>query len=255
MPICNSDLRDLRQTTTDRIPERPDSVPMIPEFMRALQFGDSMLPVGSFSFSNGLESAIQEGVVHDLDSLQSFVKTATEQAATCDGVALLLAHRAAKANDFESIRNADRAVFCRKLNEETRTMSVRMGRKLAEMAVQVIPSANLVNDWLSSIKQGTSPGTYPIGQAIVYAAMDLSEQNVFAVHQYGVAAMMLSSALRLMKINYLDVQSVLFKINHAAESDYERVAHSELDDMYTFAPLNDILAAVHVKSRIRMFMN
>lgn len=223
--------------------------------MRALQFGDSMLPVGSFSFSNGLESAVQEGVVHDLETLHAFVKTATEQAATGDGVALLVAHRAAKANDFESIRKADQAVFCRKLNEETRTMSIRMGRKLAEMAEQVLPSTPLITEWLAAIKAGSSPGTYPIGQAIVYAAMDLPEQNVFAVHQYGVAAMMLSAALRLMKISYLDVQSVLFKINQSAEDDYQRVAEADLDDMYTFAPLNDILAAAHVKSRIRMFMN
>lgn len=227
----------------------------IPEFMRALQFGDSMLPVGSFSFSNGLESAVQQQIVHDLKSLQQFVKTATDQAATGDAVALLVAHRAAVANDFDGIQRADKAVLCRKLNEEVRTMSVRMGRKLAEMAVQVLPEAPLVSRWLQSIKDGQSPGTYPVGQAIVYAAMNLPEQNVFAVHQYGVAAMILGSALRLMKVSYLDIQAVLFQLNQEAESDYQRVAGNELDDMYTFAPINDILAAVHVKANVRMFMN
>ena len=57
-------------------------MPNILELMRALQFGDSMLPVGAFSFSNGLESAVQESVVHDLDTLRQFVKTATRQAST-----------------------------------------------------------------------------------------------------------------------------------------------------------------------------
>ena len=37
---------------------------------RMLQFGDSMFPVGGFSFSNGLESAVQKGVVTDVDSLR-----------------------------------------------------------------------------------------------------------------------------------------------------------------------------------------
>lgn len=227
----------------------------IPGFLRALQFGDSMLPVGSFSFSNGLESAVQEGIVHDLETLHQFVKTATDQASTGDGVAVLLAHRAAMANDFEMIRKADHAAFCRKLNEEVRTMSIRMGRKLAEMAIQVLPTAPLVTDWLKSIKDGTTPGTYPIAQALIYSAMGLPEESVFAVHQYGVAAMMLSSALRLMKISYLDVQAILFQINQAADAEYQRVSKFDLDDMYTFAPLNDILAAIHVKSKVRMFMN
>ncbi|MFQ8889940.1 MAG: hypothetical protein ACLR7Z_17905 [Bilophila wadsworthia] len=32
---------------------------------RMMQFGDSMLPVGAFAFSNGLESAVQKGVVQE----------------------------------------------------------------------------------------------------------------------------------------------------------------------------------------------
>jgi urease accessory protein len=229
-------------------------VPTIVELMRALQFGDSMLPVGAFSFSNGVEAAVQTGVVRDLDTLREFVQTATEQAASCDGIAVLAAHRGVHAGDCDRILAADRAVFHRKMNEEMRTMTVRMGRKLAEMTVHVL-SAPTVSDWLALIQSGKTPGTYPVGQALVFAALGLSEQDAFAVHHYGVATMMLSAALRLMKINYLDTQAILFEINAAAESAYEQVRRAELDDMFTFAPVTDVLAAVHVKSRIRMFMN
>lgn len=223
--------------------------------MRALQFGDSMLPVGAFSFSNGLESAVQENIVHDLATLREFVQTATRQAATGDGVGLLEAHRSALANDFDRVQAIDQAVFCRKLNEEIRVMNTRMGRKLAEMALHVIPAAPIVESWLAAIKEGTSPGTYPVGQALVFAALGLSEREAFTVHQYGVAQMMLGAALRLMKISYLDTQSILFEINEVAGSTYERIAGATLEDMCSFAPMADILAAVHVKSKIRMFMN
>src|ERR1700745_833207 len=106
--------------------------------MRILQFGDSMLPVGAFSFSNGLEAAVQTGLVHDLDTLRQFVQTATEQAATGDGIAVLAARRGAPERGVARVGEADRAVFQRKLNEEMRTMTVRMGRKLAEMTVHVL---------------------------------------------------------------------------------------------------------------------
>jgi urease accessory protein len=229
-------------------------VPTIPELMRILQFGDSMLPVGAFSFSNGLEVAVQTGMVHDLDTLRQFVHTATEQAATGDGIAVLAAHRGARTGAVAQIVEADRAVYHRKLNEEMRTMTVRMGRKLAELAVHVL-SAPGVNDWLAAIKVGNTPGTYPVGQALVFTALGLAEQDAFAVHQYGVASMMLGAALRLLKVNYLDAQAMLFEINSAAASAYERVRGAALQDMSTFAPVMDVLAAVHVKSTVRMFMN
>ena len=71
--------------------------------MRVLQFGDSVLPVGAFSFSNGLESAIQHRLVHDMETLRQFVMTATRQSASADAIALLAAHRAACAHDMAGV--------------------------------------------------------------------------------------------------------------------------------------------------------
>ena len=133
-------------------------------------------------------------------------------------------------------------------------MNVRMGRKMAELAEAVSPSAS-VGGWLASIKAGTTPGTYPVGQAVVFAHLGLSERETFAVHQYGVATMMVSSALRLMKLSYLDAQAILFAVNGDAEADFDRVADAGLEDMAAFAPTFDVLAALHVGATVRMFMN
>ena len=229
-------------------------MPSITQVLRLLQFGDSMLPVGSFSFSNGLEAAIAQGLVTDVASLRAFIRTALDQAAGADGIALLAAHRAAVAGDMARIVAADHAVLLRKLNEETRTMTTRMGRKLGEMAGLVI-AAPLAAQWLEHIVRQETPGTFPVGLALVFAALRLSEREAFAAHQYGVATMMQGAALRLMKLNYLDGQAILHDVNGAAEGAYARIATADLDDMATFAPMTDILAAIHVKSHVRMFMN
>jgi urease accessory protein len=226
----------------------------ITDVMRLLQFGDSVLPVGSFSFSNGLESAIQQKVVRDPDTLRQFLQTMLVQAASTDGIALLEAHRAAASADMERIVRADQALFLRKLNEEMRTMTVRMGRKLGELSKQVAP-APLAERWLVCIERGESPGTFPVGLALVFQGVALDERDAFAAHQYGLATMMLGAAVRLMKLNYLDAQAILFDVNAAADDAYQRVASATLDDMSAFAPVADILAAIHVKSHVRMFMN
>jgi len=229
-------------------------MPSITACTRLLQFGDSVLPVGSFSFSNGLESAIQNRVVRDLTTLREFILTVVHQAATADGIALLEAHRAARVGDTERIVRADRAVQLRKLNEEMRAMTLRMGRKLGEMADHIL-RAPLMTDWLRRIKQRETPGTFPVGLGLVFAVLELPEGYAFAAHQYGVATMMLGAALRLMKLHYLDGQAILLEVNSTAEEEYARVAAASLEDMATFAPSADILAAIHVKAHVRVFMN
>src|SRR6266403_2338718 len=132
------------------------------DLMRLLQFGDSMLPVGAFAFSNGIEAAIQQRVVDDVDSLSQFVQTALGVAATIDGVALIDAHRGALAGDVDRIARADAAVVQRKLNEEMRTMTLRMGRKLAELLMHVAPTP-LGKEWLMRVERHATPGTFPVG--------------------------------------------------------------------------------------------
>ena len=121
----------------DRAEGERDATGALVRAMRLLQFGDSMLPVGAFAFSNGVESAVQAGIVRDAATLREFVATALDQAASCDGIALLAAHRATRVDDFAAAIDADRAILARKLNEEARTMTLRMGRKLGELAAHV----------------------------------------------------------------------------------------------------------------------
>jgi urease accessory protein len=222
--------------------------------MRVLQFGDSLLPIGSFSFSSALEPAVQEGVVRDAATLGEFVTASARRAATSDGIALLEAHRAACERDVERIVRADRAVFERKLGEETRTMTVRMGRKLAEVATRAVP-APLLGLWLGRVRDGGTPGTHPVGLGVLFAELGSPEEDAFAVHQYGVAMTVLSAALRLMRIDHRQVQAILYASDQTVPGDYAAVRQASLSDMAGFTPMADILAAIHVRSHVRMFMN
>jgi urease accessory protein len=228
--------------------------PNITELMRILQFGDSVLPVGAFSFSNGLESAIQLHLVHDMDTLRQFVMTVTRQSASADAIALLSAHRAALTQDIAGVLRADAALFNRKLNEEMRTMTVRMGKKLGEMSNHLV-HAPLLADWMGHVERKESPGTYPVGLGLLFAELGLPESAAFAVLQYGTASMILSASLRLMKMHHFNAQTILLEVNRSAETEYARVSKATLDEMATFSPLIDIMAAAHVKAHVRLFMN
>ena len=133
-------------------------------------------------------------------------------------------------------------------------MSVRMGKKFTEMGVQVV-GAPLLRTWLDHIQTSATPGCYPVALAINFAAQDLPALCAFAVHQYGVAATTLSAALRLMKISHVETQRILYDLNVGVEAAYESASRARLCDMSSFAPLKEILAAVHTKAHVRLFMN
>lgn len=226
----------------------------IAETVKLLQFGDSVFPIGGFSFSNGLEMAVQHGVVHDQLTLRDYVRTVTRVAATGDGVALLNGHRAATAGDLDQIRAANEAVHLRKVNEEMRGMSTRMGRKLAEAATRIL-GESVLRTWARDSGYEAAPLTFPVVLGVVFADIGVTEQDAFAAHQYGVATMVLSAAVRLMRVDHLEAQSVLFAVNAAVPADYLDVRAASLDDMHNFAPHTDVLAAAHQRAHVRMFMS
>ncbi|MCH5229882.1 MAG: urease accessory protein UreF [Muribaculaceae bacterium] len=222
--------------------------------MRLLQFTDSQFPIGTFSFSNGLETASFEGIVKDAKSLESFARSQSHQAAFSDGVAAIHAYRAYKSGNHEKCKEIDKYLYAFKMNDEARLMGVRMGKKLAELGVRLYADP-FVKEWLDAINKGETPGMYPIAQGIMFALAGVSEKDLFCSHQYGVINMVLGAALRCVKVSHYDTQQILETLSDDIESLYEKASSMELKDMNAFYPELDILASLHEKGNMRMFMN
>lgn len=177
-------------------------------------------------------------------------------------MAVVWATRAALAGDLEDLIRVDREVLCRKLNEETRLMATRMGRKLAEMGADITENP-LVIGWRDAIKDGRAPGTYPVSLAVQFVAMGLSTQEkldagtldeVLTVHQYGVAMTILNASMRIMRISHIDMQRVLYSLTRDFDAMCRTAMRTPLEQMSNYAPMTDILAASHVKAHVRLFM-
>ncbi|MDE6769553.1 MAG: urease accessory protein UreF, partial [Muribaculaceae bacterium] len=88
-----------------------------------------------------------------------------------------------------------------------------------------------------------------------FAAAGVGEKELFCSHQYGVVNMVLGAALRCVKVSHYDTQLILEKIANEVNDLYDKVAQMELKDMNAFYPELDILASLHEKGNMRMFMN
>ncbi|MDP2355407.1 MAG: urease accessory protein UreF [Beijerinckiaceae bacterium] len=222
--------------------------------MRLLQFGDSTFPIGGFSFSCGLESAIQTKLVRCIDTLREFVLTAVEQSARGDAIAMLCAHQAATLADIDQLLTIDRHVHARKMSEEARTMTTRMGRKFVELNCELIKN-DLLAQWRNCIETSATPGCFPVALGITFAVQRLPARTAFVVHQYGVTATILSAALRLLKVSHVDTQKVLYEVNELSEDAFLEASNAHLSDMAGFSPETDILLAYHTKAHVRLFMS
>ena len=222
--------------------------------MRLLQFTDSQFPVGTFSFSNGLETASFEKMVTDHKSLEAFARAQSHQAAFSDGVACLHAYRAYKSGDYNKCKEIDRYLYAFKMNDEARQMGTRMGKKLAELGVKLYDNP-VLKDWLKDISNNDTPGMYPVAQGIMFAVAGVSEKDLFCSHQYGVINMVLGAALRCVKVSHYDTQQILETLSEDIERLYQEASQMSLKDMNAFYPELDILASLHEKGNMRMFMN
>ncbi len=223
--------------------------------MRLLEMSDSQFPVGNFSFSNGLETASHEKVVHDMATLRQYVQAASIQSAFSDGIASIHAYRAAEENDYDAIRKADEEVILCKMNDEARQMMTRMGKKMAELTVHIMEGCELMNRFLADIKSATIAGTYPVSQAIAMHHAGISEGDMFTSQQFGVINMILGAALRCVRVSHYDTQKIAYDMAPVIAADYERVKNMTFDDMRAFVPGMDIMASLHEKGNMRMFMN
>lgn len=222
---------------------------------RLLQMSDATFPVGTFSFSNGLETAAYEKVVTDAESLRQYCRSAARQAAFSDGVAALAAWRAADSSDYAMLAEADRTLMLFKMNDEARLMLRRMGKKLAELACRMLPADDMISRWLADIDAGTLPGSYPVAQGLVFRKAGLSADDLFASSQYGVINMILGAALRCVRVSHYDTQSILYDMAAEIPDLYAEASTMTLDDMNCFVPGMDILASLHEKGDMRMFMS
>ncbi len=162
--------------TTTNIPMPMRTENRSATLMRLMEFTDSAFPVGTFSFSGGLETAAATGLVHDAATLEGYTLDSARQSAFTDGIAALHAFRAWHRKELEAVREIDRELLRCKMNTEARLMTRRMGRKLAELAGHIFTDP-LLDAWLDEVRAERTPGSYPIAQGIVFAACGIGEQE------------------------------------------------------------------------------
>lgn len=222
--------------------------------VRLSALSDTAFPVGGFSFSDGLESAVACGIVSDATSLEEYAHTIMHQTAHTDGVAAIEAYRATQNEDFDLLRQIDTALLCTKTPTELRLKALRMGRRLAELAARTAPTHTTI-EWHRRVQTENSSGCYAVSLAVLCSSVGVTAEEMFGALMFGSLATVLGAALRLLRVSHFDTWRTLFRLSERADELYEQVRELPISEMHTFAPLVDVLSGVHEQGFSRMFMN
>jgi urease accessory protein len=200
------------------------------------------LPVGGFSYSEGLEAAVEAGCVRDeasagdwlCDQLQASLARA-DLAVVCAAVA------AARAADAQRLAALDRWVRQTRETAELRQQSEQMGRSLAE--------------WQKSLGSGglTGPWTYPVAFAVAAAPSGASERQVGLAFAFAWAENMVQAAIRSVPLGQGAGQRILARLAGALPAAVDDARQRDDTTRQSFTPMLAILSAQHETQYSRLF--
>ncbi len=201
-------------------------------------------PVGAYSYSHGLEWAVEEGRVKDADSLAGWVAAAvTQGAGRVDAALFRAAWQAFTDCDEDGLAWAEERAKAQRATNETALESSAQGRAFLDTVLAAWPDPAL-RKWTD----GRAPA-YNIAVAVAAASAGIPLKDALAAYLQSFAANLVSAGVRLIPLGQTDGQRVLARL----ESAVRTAAESPLESLGSAAPIIDWASVRHETQYSRLF--
>jgi len=218
--------------------------------LELMQLASPALPVGGFSYSEGLEAAVEAGLVRDeaqagnwlVDQLQLSLERA-------DLAVLAQALPAWQAHDLARIAELNDWVGQTRESAELRQQTQQMGRSLAEwLKNRATPDARVAQ--LAALRPAP---TWPVAFALAAAQSGAPARDVLLAFGFGWAENMVQAAMRSVPLGQSAAQRMLARLIDALPDAVQRAAALGDDERQAFTPMLAILSAQHETQYSRLF--
>lgn len=230
----------------------PDSVsggPALRNLVALLQLASPALPIGAFSYSQALESAIDAGLVFDADSARRWIAAGLDLMAGGEAAVLLRQCRAWNGNDMAAVHRHNGTLLAWRESSELRLETEQMGRSLARLALEL--------EWgepgLRSRLAGIKPIALPTAYAYAATVLGIDESHALAAWLYAWLENQVCAALKTIPLGQVAGQRILHDLRNAVARAAQHALDCADDDIQTFAPMLGILSSRHETQYSRLF--
>ena len=220
--------------------------------LQILWLASPALPVGGFSYSEGLEAAVDAGLVHDETSAAAWL---TDQLhlglARSDLAVVAQAIPAWRRHDLPRVRELNHWVLQTRETLEFRLQTEQMGRSLLEWARQLGELGAGVFEQLQAAD--LSPPTYPVACACAAASAQASVRDSLVGYAFGWAENLVQAAIKSVPLGQSSGQRMLARLAQQIPGAADHALSLSDDTRQAFSPLLAILSARHETQYSRLF--
>lgn len=219
---------------------------------RLLAWLSPAYPVGAFSYSHGLEAAVEEGRVRNRAELVAYVAAVLEAGAgRVDGALLAAAWRAAAAGDNAALDAVAELAAAWRSTAETALETLLQGAAFAAVTEAAWPDDG--GRFATFAQRHPRRLAQPVafGAAAGFHAIPL--RPALASWLGAFAASLISAGVRLIPLGQTDGQVALAALFAQVEAAADAALAADLEDLGTAAPMLDLLSMRHEMQYTRLF--
>jgi urease accessory protein len=207
-------------------------------------------PVGAFSYSGGIEWAVEAGDISDAATLERWLAAMLRDGSGfCDAVLLVHAHRAVAAGDDAALTAVAELAAAFTSSRERFLETTAQGRAFFDTTRAAWPSAAL--ERLASAWDG--PLAYAIAVGAASAGHGIAVEPAVAAYLQGVAANLVSAGMRLVPLGQTDGQRIIARIEPLIAATVARALACPLDEIGSATFRADIASMRHETQYTRLF--
>jgi urease accessory protein len=207
-------------------------------------------PVGAFSYSSGIEWAVEAGDVTDAASLRDWLAAMlSEGSGFCDAVFLAQAHRAASTQDEASLCEIAELAAAFVPSRERQLETSTQGRAFIEIA----RSAWACDGLDGMVAACGSSMVYPVAVGLVSAGHAVPLEPALHAFLHAVMSNWISAGARLVPLGQTDSQRILAGLEADVAATAKRALEASLDDLGSATFRADLASLRHETQYTRLF--
>ncbi len=215
------------------------------ELSRLLQLASPTLPVGAFSYSQGLEAAVEAGIVHDRDSAQCWIEQLLALSlARMEAPMLARLIVAWRAGDQASAQEWNDAFLASRETQELRAETAQMGYSLRTLLAQLEDAAPL---------EAIDEPSFPAAFAYAVARWGIDPQDALIAYLWAWLENQVMAAVKAVPLGQTDGQRILLALGARLETVAREAACLDDDGLGAYAPGLALLSSFHETQYSRLF--